>query len=75
MKDCPCHGCRERRTEPNCHDACPISARGEWGYEEWRREMRAKKEHVRKQDEAKAYGIERSERLWKRMGWKRDGQR
>lgn len=74
MKGCPCKGCGERIVEPNCHDACPVSARGAYGYDEWKADMLSEKEARRKDSEVISYNHDKTKRLWKRMNWKRDGQ-
>lgn len=44
--DAPCKGCEERFV--GCHDICPKSARGEYGYKEWKADGDAKKEKEEK---------------------------
>lgn len=75
MKACPCKGCGERVVEPNCHDACPVSARGEFGYDEWKAELAAKKADLNRDVGVMEYNRHKTDRMWSRLGWKRDGQR
>ena len=75
MRMCPCKGCGERTAEPNCHDRCPVSARGEYGYDEWKREMQARNDAQRKSADAKAYKSNMRRRLWKKSGWRPEGER
>lgn len=42
MKRCPCRGCTRRAISPNCHDRCPVSEEGGYGYPEWRGERAAR---------------------------------
>lgn len=42
MKDCPCIGCVPPTRHPGCHSQCD-------GYKEWRKELDAYNENIRKQ--------------------------
>ena len=75
MRMCPCMGCGERTVEPNCHDRCPVSERGEWGYAEWLAEVRAERAALRKDDDAKVFYKEKRDRFLRRYGGKPEGQR
>ena len=74
MRMCPCKDCGERRVEPNCHDKCPLSARGDLGYDEWTAEIEAERQDFRDRYVVTAYNKDKSDRLSKRMGWKQNGQ-
>ncbi len=41
--------------EPNCHDHCFVSARGEWGYAEWKAYTQAEHAALRQGKEADAH--------------------
>ena len=68
MRMCPCKGCGERTAEPNCHERCPVSERGEWGYAQWLKEVRAERAALRKDDDAKAYSVSKMNRARKKTG-------
>jgi Fe-S-cluster-containing dehydrogenase component len=42
----PCAGCTEKFTA--CHDRCPKDARGEYGYDAWRAEIKRVKQEKQK---------------------------
>lgn len=65
---CPCMGCERRVAEPNCHDRC-----AEYG--EWRENKRALKAAKGDDNVIYEYEGERNARLWRRLRWKRDGQK
>jgi Fe-S-cluster-containing dehydrogenase component len=50
----PCMGCTERFTA--CSDRCPKDARGEYGYEAWRKALKAVEKNRQEYNEQKRIG-------------------
>ena len=68
MKMPPCGGCPDRRVEPNCHCTCEK-------YIAWAAMNEAAKKRRDDDLEHTHYNYDKSERLYKRTGWRREGQR
>ena len=49
----PCMGCTERT--PGCHSKCPKTARGEYGYGEWKRDYEERKSKIPSRAFTEAY--------------------
>lgn len=68
MKKPPCKDCQDRTIEPNCHDTCER-------YKSWKEDNNAEKQRRKEMNTYTIYNHEKTERMYRKNGWKREGQR